>query len=213
MKNYLASILLFTSLLGLTAPASAVIVTGSSYSFFIKGSVSGNDFEADTVFDGIPATGLRGDQLITVSEFETPISGMSSQISTTLSSTTELFPIYNETAILGIGSSDPLNIDPSISVSLDLVRVTLRDILGNTLFVLDDISFLSANPVPWDGTFPAPNGAFGVDSVGGMGVTSVTFDFFVTQIPADVSVPEPGSVLLCGLGLLAIVLLRRRRRD
>jgi hypothetical protein len=44
-----------------------------------------------------------------------------------------------------------------------------------------------------------------------MGVSNITFDFFVTTQP-QADVPEPGSVLLCGVGLLAVIAVRRYRR-
>jgi len=212
MKKYLALLALFASVFGLAQPVSAVVMRGSTYSFYIEGSESDNAFLAIANFDGIAETGLRNGQLVTLNESETALDANSSRISISLGANSDLFPITNETGILAIGSSDPLDLDFSTSFTLDDARVTLRNLVGDVVFASDNLVFLANQAMPWDGTFPAPDSAFGIDEIGGQAIGSITFDFIVSQIPSDTPVPEPGSVLLCGLGLLAIVAALRNRQ-
>jgi len=78
------------------------------------------------------------------------------------------------------------------------------------LFISDNLAELAVNNPPWDGAFPAPSSAFGIDQIGAMGVASITFDFLVNELPGE-QVPEPASILLCGLGLLGVASARRFR--
>jgi hypothetical protein len=88
--------------------------------------------------------------------------------------------------------------------------VTLSNQTG-VVFASDNLVGDAVNSAPWDGSFPSPGTIFLVSEIGGMGVSNITFDFFVTTQP-QADVPEPGSVLLCGVGLLAVVAVRRYRR-
>jgi len=212
MRKHLASLFLFASMLGLVAPASAVVLQGSSYSFYLEGSDSHNPSLFLTNFDGIAQGGERAGLQLTVNEFETVVSGNSSLISITLSSNGDLFPSASDTAILAVGSEDALDLDPSLVVTLNDARVTLRNLAGGILYVSDNLVDLAAQAAPWDGIFPAPGGAFGVDELGGMGIAAITFDFLVSYPATETSVPEPGSLLLCGLGLMGLAAARRKRK-
>jgi len=210
MKKVLASLFLLSSMLGFVAPASAVVLQGSTYSFYLQGSGSGNVALLLAHFDGIAESGTANGQLLTLNEYETVLSATTSRISITLSGTGDLFPVANETAILAIGSEDALDLDPSSQAVLLDARATLFDLAGNVVDVTDNLVDFAAQPAPWDGTLPAPGSAFGIDEIGGMGIAAITFDFIVSFTAAEVAVPEPGSMLLCGLGLLALAGARRK---
>lgn len=213
MKKYLASLILLSSVLGLAAPASAVVLQGSTYSFYLEGSQSVNNAVLIARFDGIAEGGTRAGQLLTLNESETVLNDSSSRISIDLRSTGDLFPAADEDAILGIGTEDALDLDPFSQAILTDARVTLFDLAGGVLAASDNLIDLAAQPSPWDGTFPTSGFAFSVDQIGGMGIGGITFDFIVTYSPAAVPVPEPGGVLLCGLGLLVLVGVRRHPKS
>jgi hypothetical protein len=210
MKKYWTALILLCAVLGLAAPASAVVLQGSTYSFYLEGSQSDNNAVLVAHFDGMAETGTRNGQLLTLTESETVLSATTSRISITLRSVGDLFPAANETAILAIGSEDALDIDGSSQAILTDARVTLFDLAGGVFLASDNLVDFATQPSPWDGTFPAPGSAFGIDEIGGMGIAGITFDFFVSFSPAVTPMPEPGSVLLCVLGMLALVAARRK---
>jgi len=210
MKKVLASLFLLSSMFGLVTPASAVVLQGSTYSFYLEGSESVNNAVLLANFDGIAQTGTRNGQVVTLNETETVLSNSTSRISISLRSDGDLFPATNDVAILAIGSEDALDLDPFNPVTLTDARVTLFDLAGNVFLVTDNLADIAVQGSPWDGTFPAPGGAFGIGEIGAMGIAAITFDFIVSFAPAETPVPEPGSMLLCGLGLLALAGARRK---
>jgi hypothetical protein len=208
MTRYLVSLMVFVASLGLASSASAVVVPSSTYSVYVEGSASGVPFTGIATFDSVEEQGSRNGLALTVNESETSLGGKNTLISINVSANGDLFPISGETAILAVGSEDPL--DFITLVSLFDARVTLRDINGNILFASDNLAFLAANNSPWDGAFPAPSNAFGIDDSGGIGIASITFDFSVTELSAEPGeVPEPGTLLLCSMGLMGIAWRRR----
>jgi hypothetical protein len=209
MKRFLASLILFATTLGLGSSASAVVVTGTTYTFYLSGERSGNPLAVNTVFDDQPGFIGRDGLLLTLSESDTELNPVSNRITLDLSANGDLFPTFNEGAFLGIGTFGDV-LDLADDVTLYDVRVTLRNQAG-VVFASDNLVGDAVNNSPWDGSFPSPGTIFLVSEIGGMGVSNITFDFFVTtQTPGEV--PEPGSVLLCGVGLLAVVAVRRYRR-
>jgi hypothetical protein len=209
MKRFLASLILFATTLGLASSASAVVITGTTYTFYLAGEISGNPLAANTVFDNVAASTTRGNLLVTLSESDTALDAASNRITLNLSANGDLFPVFNEGAFLGIGTFGDV-LDLETDVTLYDVRVTLSNQTG-VVFASDNLVGDAVNSAPWDGSFPSPGTIFLVSEVGGMGVSNITFDFFVTTQPQG-DVPEPGSVLLCGVGLLAVVAVRRYRR-
>jgi len=210
MKRYFALLMLFALVVGFAAPASAVVVNGSTYSVYLEGETSGNAALPNSVFDDTPATFTRAGLLVTTSESDTMLSGISNRITLALSANGDLFPIFNEGAYLGVGTFGDV-LDLAFPVTLYDARVTLRDLAGNIVFASDNLADLAEQRQPWDGSLPTPSTTFFIGEIGGLGVSNITFDFFVNrEIQNDV--PEPASVLLCGAGLLAAFAARRRRQ-
>jgi len=208
MKKYLAWFPLFAAVLGFAGPASAAVVTGSTYSVYIEGLTSGQPFLAVTQFDDLAASGDRFGQTITLSESETALSATSSRISVNLASDSDLFPAVDDVAILAINDG----FDFVADVILDEVRITFRNAAGGVVYASDNLVGLATQNSPWDGTLPSPDRAFGIDEIGAMNVVNISFDFIVSTIPGEVAVPEPGSLMLFSLGLLAFAGLCRQRR-
>jgi len=209
MKKLFVSLMLFAATLATAGSAAAVVVPGSSYSIYLAGEASGNPFLTSTVFDDVPAFVERAGLLLTLSEGETTLDNGDSHITLNINATGDLFPVLNEGAFLGIGTvNDPL--DLATVASLYDARVTLRDLFGNIVFESPNILYIAENNFPWDGSFPSMEHTFQISEIGGQDIASISFDFFVREgVPADV--PEPGSVLLCGIGLLAAFGARRYR--
>jgi hypothetical protein len=214
MKKHLLSIILLAASLGSIhrqAAAEPVVLTGSTYTFFLQGSESGNPFLGQTVFDAVAATAERGGATITLSESETVLDTARSKIQLKVASDAELFPVNGETAGLAIGL-DGDGLDLLLDVMLDEVRITFFDTTGRVLLISDDLAGEVEDRDRWSGLFPAIGAAIGLDSIGGIGATMVTVDFYVTNI-ASGDVPEPGTVLLGFAGITAAFAARRRQRQ
>jgi hypothetical protein len=210
VKKIFVSLMLLIASLGATGSASAVVVTGSTYGVYLEGEFSGNAAIPISVFDDTPATFTRDGLVVTVSESDTTLSNVTNHISIKLSTTGDLFPVFNEGAYLGVGTLDPL--DLAFAVNLYDARITMLDLVGKVIFASDNLAGLAVQNQPWDGSLPTPSTSLFVSEIGGQDVASISFDFYVTHVIQQ-SVPEPGSILLCGVGLLAVLGMRRRRQS
>ncbi len=202
--------MLLIASLGATGSAWAVVVTGSTYGLYLEGEFSGNPAIPISVFDNTPATFVRDGLVVTVSESDTILSDVTNRISINLSTNGDLFPIFNEGAYLGVGTLDVL--DLAFPVNLYDARITMLDLAGNVIFASDNLAGLAVQSQPWDGSLPTPATSLFVSEIGGQDVANITFDFYVTHVIQN-TVPEPGSMLLCGVGLLAALAMRRRRQS
>ena len=211
MKKHLLSILLLVATLGAwtSATAAPVVLTGSTYTVYVAGAESGLVVNGLTNFDTIPEFAFSNDDrlLLTLSESETVLGGGQSRIRLSISANGELFQVANETAILGIGV-DGDGVDLLTQVSLNNAEINLYNTAGQLLLSSGDLVGDVPNPNPWDGFFPAPGNAFGIAGAGGIGVSTITFDFIVTELGGEV--PEPGTVALGLIGLIGTFAARRR---
>ena len=211
MKKYLLAILFLAATLGAwtSATAAPIVLVGSTYSVYIEGEESGQAFLGQTEFDNLPAFAGRAGLILTLSESETALGAGQSRIRISLSANGELFPIANETAIFGIGVNGD-GLDLLTQLSLDDAEITLYNALGQVLLSSGNLAGNAANTQPWDGFFPAPENAIGLEGAGGIGATMITFDFIVSELGGEV--PEPGTVFLGVIGLAGAFAARRRPR-
>ena len=212
MKKYLLATLCFFVAIGaMCGPAAAapIVETGTTYTFYLEGSESGNAFLGQTMFDDLAATNVRAGLVLTVSESEVSLGSARSRIRVNIAANGDLFPIIDETAVLAIGV-DGDGFDLLRNVLLDEVRITFSDIAGNTLLISDDLVAEVDERNPWNGIFPALGSGIGFENIGGRGASTITFDFFVSDIVTDV--PEPSTALLGMIGLAGAFAARRRQR-
>lgn len=211
MRKFIGSILVVMATMGLAAQiavAAPLVAAGSVYSFYLQGSESDYSFTGLATFDGEAAGGYRETGYFTVNESETDLGNGQSLISIQIRSDGDLFPVLGEAAIYGIGIFDfPLML--TSTVSLYDARVSFLDAGNKVLVESGNLADDVYQNNPWDGYFPATDDAFGTESVGGLGVLGINFDFFVGTEPA--AVPEPAGALLLGLGLMVMLTTRRRR--
>jgi hypothetical protein len=207
MKKLFVSLMLFAAALGWASTASAVVVAGSTYRIYLAGDQSGTAIAPVLTFDNQPEFVSRDGLALRFTESDTALDASSSRITLNVDANGDLFPAFNEGAFFGVGIfNDPLDLD-RVQALYD-ASITLRDTRGNILYAFTDLADLAETNMPWDGSFPTQTTTINISDLGGQGIASIAFDFFVRDIP-PVDVPEPASVLLCGFGLLAIVAARR----
>ncbi len=214
MKKHLVTILcLAVAIFTLSSPvvAAPIVLTGSTYTFYLEGAESNNAFLGRTVFDDVAGTTIRAGLLLTVTENEIALGGGRSRIRINIAADGDLFPALNETAGLAIGvDADADGLDLLLAVTLDDVRLTFSDAAGNTVLVSDNLAGEVTERSPWTGFFPARASAIGLDNIGGRGVSNISFDFFVSEMSTNI--PEPSTALLGLIGLTGAFATRRRQR-
>lgn len=212
MKKNLLSILCFVvAICALSGPAAAapIVQTGTTYTFYLEGAESDNSFLGQTTFDNVAEFTTRAGLTLTVTESELALTDGRTRIRINIAADGDLFPSAGEAAGLAIGLNGD-GLDLLLDVALDEVRLTFSDIAGNTLLVSEDLAGEVEQRSPWTGFFPAPASAVGLDNIGGRGASTITFDFFVSDIVTDV--PEPSTALLGMIGLASAFAARRRQR-
>lgn len=212
MRKLIGSMLLSVASLAITAQAAVaapVVAAGSTYSVYLDRDNSDTAFYGIAVFDGVSESGSWGFSPSTVSESETDIGNGRSLISIQLRSNTDIFPVANESGYYGIGVFGD-GLDLLRSVFLYDARVSFLDSNNKLLTDSGNLVDYIGQSAPWDGFFPTADQIFQSESLGALGIVGINFDFFVSE--EAVSVPEPAGVLLTGLGMMAMLTMRRRRR-
>lgn len=212
MKKHLVTIICFAvAIFTLSSPvvAAPIVLTGSTYTFYLEGAESDNSFQGRTVFDDVAGTTERAGLMLTVTENEIALGGGRSRIRINIAADGDLFPAPNETAGLAIGL-DGDGLDLLLAVTLDEVRITFSDVNGNTVLISDNLAEQVTQRNPWNGFFPAPLDAVGLENIGGRGVSNISFDFFVSEMSTNI--PEPSTALLGLIGLTGAFATRRRQR-
>ncbi len=211
MHKLIGSILMLVATLGLApqlAVAAPVVSTGSTYSVYLDRMSSAGAFYGVASFDEIGELGTWESLPIIISESETDLGNGRSFISIQLRANDDIFPVTEESGFYGIGTFGD-GLDLLRSVFLYDARVSFFD--SNDKLVTDSGNLVDQvdQAAPWDGFFPTADLIFESESIGGLGIRGINFDFFVSDEP--VMVPEPAAALLMGLGLVAMLTTRRRR--
>lgn len=208
-KQWQALVFVIMAWLASVAPAHAipVVTPNSTYVIYLQGLESENAAAGEFRFNGAAEFIERGNGFVSVTESESVIDAASSEIIITLTGDTDLFPVVNEVALLGIGTFGN-GLDLLFPVRLADARISFFA-PGNALVTrTENLVSQAGQADPWDGLFPNAFNVIDVAGVGGKDVRTVSFHFIVTT---QAEVPEPGIMLLSGIGLLALAVARRRR--
>lgn len=214
MKKYLLALMMLLGAATIALPAAALpyVQVNSPYSVYLQGQNSPDAFLGVASFGNDAVTAEYHGKTITVDESETALGNGDSRITFDLSiSSAGLFTTPDEFIFFGIGV-DGNGFKLLQDVILSSATITLFDINNQLLATFIDVQDAVGQPVPWDGLFPAVNDSFGLGdpSLDATQVARISVDFLLS--PQVNAVPEPGSLLLCAIGLLAAVFSHRRRR-
>lgn len=214
MKKFLLSLLLLGSAAAVSVPAAATpfVTDNSNYTFYV--SQGDETFRGTANFDGqAEFSDYFRNLTLAVNESETYLGNGQSRIRFELSAQGNLFTIPDQDFFFGIGTDPAENgFDFDSLVNLQSATLTLIDINGVEFDVTEGLEGAVGQPTPWNGLFLGVDDNLGIGGVDATRVARIRVDFIVQGEVAEV--PEPGSVLLCGVGLLAgMGALRRRRRS
>lgn len=210
MRKLLASVTFFVAMLGMSVPAAAapLVQTGSTYSVYLGEENADNVFFGAPVFDGVVESATWNGLNLIFTESETELDDGRSLVSIQIRSSGEIFPTPGETAVYGIGIFDDA-LDFLSEVSLFDARVSFFNASDRLVFETGNLAGDVEQNHPWDGLFPASDNLFGSEGIGGLGITGINFDFYIGERIAEI--PAPAGILLYGIGLMAMLGLRRRK--
>ncbi|NQD35721.1 PEP-CTERM sorting domain-containing protein [Permianibacter sp. IMCC34836] len=203
----LAVALVLSATVALPAKAD-LIVPGSTYSLNLL-SDSGNSSADPITFDGLWESFTRttndGNQIgLRINETQWDLGGGLHALEVIIMADGDIYPILGETGYVNIGP-DVLDVIGNVSVQ----SAVLSMFIDSVLLVDGDMFnyFPSYFSDPWDGGF-FNGGGVGWSNLGGRGVDEIHILITVQ----DIRVPEPATMLLLSLGLLAMVGRQRKLR-
>jgi len=211
MRKLLASLTLCAATLGLgtQAVAAPFVQAGSTYSIYLGEASDPAPLLVAPVFDGAPEGAGWNGLTLTFTESETELDDGRALISIQIRSSGDIFPTPDETAVYGVGIFGD-GLDFLREVALFDARVSFFNSSDRLVFATDNLAGDVAHNRPWDGLFPASDDLFGSEGVGGLGITGINFDFYIGENIAEV--PVPASIWLYGMGLTALLAVRRRQQ-
>jgi hypothetical protein len=194
----------------LAAIAAPVVSDGSTYSIYIKGGSSLNEFSGTGTFGGAAENFSRAGLNLTLSDSETDLGGGLHRISINLSADGELFPIGGEAAITGLGVFGD-GLDLLGAFHLVDARIKYYSVTGGLYFTTSNLADdyrATYFTDPWSGFFPAPGVVFSNGNIGDRGTNAFSYEFTVTAVPE----PEIYAMMGVGLGLMGWAARRRKQQ-
>lgn len=199
------------SMAACAAGAAPIVANGSSYSVYLAGADSGGEIYMTNTFDGLTEVFARAGHDVGVNDSESALGGGQHRILLRGAATGDMFPAAGESGLIGVGI-DGDGLDLLTDVFLEDARIRYYSDgleVFSSINLADDFRMYFTGA--WSGQFASAGVVFGAGNVGGINVNSFELDFLVSEITAN-PVPEPGTLALSMMALLAMAAAARRRR-
>lgn len=200
----------------LAAHATPVVLTGSDYQVVLLQRGFGwlHSSIPTLTFDGTAESFVldrSNGAVVTVNETQADLGGGDFRIGIDFFSTADIFPVLldpsgnpTNTAYINVGlAGNPL--DLAFPVELTSATIGLRNSAGTLIANADFISQV-VNPLPWDGYFSGPDQASGYVNAAGRDIRELNLNLELSTV----AVPEPATLALLSLGLLAVGVSRKK---